>query len=436
MKPDLLATLVADALVAPLPAVTAREIPSPAHPHKASAFIGMRRSGKTFALFDQAARLLAAGLPRHRLLYLDLEDDRFEGATLEDLGRVPDIWAARHPDILGAERWLLLDEVQVVDGWERFVRRLLDAGGWQVLVSGSSARLLSSEIATSLRGRAWSTEVLPFSFREALAHRGLAVPAPWPPAAADRAVLRNAFDAWLVAGGFPEAQGLDPATRGRLLHGYVDVVLFRDVVERHQVTNVAVLRGLVRRLLAAPAGRFSVHRLYNDLRSQGFAVGKDTLYAMMGYLESAFLVFTVPMHADSERVRASNPHTVYLVDPGLARSPGIQGVGQGHLLENAVYLELRRRGWSLSWVRTASGREVDLLATAPGRDPLLVQVCAWMNDPDTRRREIAGLVEAMEELGTRDALVITLEEEGEVREGGHVIPIRAAMGWFVEGGGG
>lgn len=136
-----------------------------------------------------------------------------------------------------------LDEIQVVPGWERFVRRVLDTEKAEVAVSGSSARMLSREIHTSLRGRGMATIIRPFSFREFLRHRGeepATEPSRW--TAAERSLLENRFRVFLVEGGFPEAQGLPAVTRIELLQGYVDTVLFRDVVERHGVSQVVALR--------------------------------------------------------------------------------------------------------------------------------------------------------------------------------------------------
>ena len=170
-----------------------------------------------------------------------------------------------------------LDEIQLVPGWERFVRRLLDKGKVKVTVTGSSAALLSREIATALRGRAWEVPIFPFSFSEALSHRGLQVPPdPGFLRAAERGKIERTFLEWLTAGGFPEAQGLDERDRRQLLRDYVDVAILRDVVERHKVSNVTALRWLVRHLLGNAASSFSVEKFHHSLRSQGVAVSRDT----------------------------------------------------------------------------------------------------------------------------------------------------------------
>jgi predicted AAA+ superfamily ATPase len=193
---------------------------------------------------------------------------------------------------------LYLDEVNVVPGWEGLVRRLIDNGGVEIFVSGSSAKLLSREVATSLRGRAMEVLVHPFSFRESLRHAGeepTGAATRLRPAA--RAVLDRGLRRYLSEGGFPEAQGASAADRAALLNGYVDIVVLRDVIDRHRVSNPLALRWVQRQLLANPGGPFSVKKHYDALRSQGVAVGKDTLHAYLAHLEDAFLVQTVAMHS-------------------------------------------------------------------------------------------------------------------------------------------
>ena len=200
---------------------------------------------------------------------------------------------------------------------------------------------------------------------------------------------------YLTAGGFPEAQGLALRDRLDLLRGYVDTALFRDVVERHAVSNPVALRWMVRHLLGNAAGTFSVQRFYGDLRSQGIPVAKDTLHAYFGHLEDAFLIRTLPIAADSERRRMVNPRKVYPVDPGLI--PVFDRAGranEGHALETVVALELERRGAEAAYVRTREGFEVDFLARFPDGGEQLIQVCADLDAAGTRDREIRGLLAA------------------------------------------
>lgn len=411
--------VVAEHEASALPEVTARESALPCLPGKVDTLIGMRRSGKTWRVLQHLRDLERSGVPRSHTLYVNLEDERLRGADTAFLGALIDAAFRRDPTAASGDFWLMLDEPQTIPGWESFVRRMLDSRAARVIVTGSSAKLLSREVATSLRGRSLSTEILPFSFREALLHAKVPIPARWPPAARARAELERALLRYLAVGGFPEVQALDPALRRRVLQEYVDVTLFRDVVERHRATNVVALRRLVSHLLRSPATKLSVHKLYNDMRSQGVAVAKDALHEYLAHLEDAFFVFSVPVDSTSDRRRAVNPRKVYLVDPGLCQVAVFDAPDamRGRLLENAVYLELRRRGATVTYQVSKSGKEVDFVVRRPGSRVELVQVCSDPENPETLRRELAGLEDSCPLYPGAKLTVVTLSEQGEFTVG-------------------
>lgn len=409
---DLLRSKLAESLAAETPELTRRDIRLPEVPGKAFAAIGVRRGGKTSFLMQCRADRLAQGRAREGQLLLSLEDERLTGLTAADLRWLLEEQARQFPDLRQESPFsLYLDEVQGVPGWEGLVRRLMDAGGVELFVSGSSAKLLSREVATSLRGRAMEVLVHPFSFREALRHRGVEPEAPverLPPA--DRAALDQRLRRYLTEGGFPEAQGTAPRDRAALLGGYVDVVVLRDVIERHGVTNPLALRWLQRQLLANPGGPFSVKKHYDTLRSQGVSVGKDTLHSYLAYLEDAFLVRTVALHSASERQRMVNPRKAYPVDPGLIALFERSGrTHHGRALETAVLIELERRGFGVSYVHTKEGFEVDFLAHRAGEKPRLIQVCLESEGDETWDRELRALEAGAREHPSAWPTLVTLD---------------------------
>jgi uncharacterized protein len=430
---EVIAALIADFQERELPRVTPRTLALPGLPGKADVVVGMRRSGKTWFLYQQIAERLAGGVGRERLLYLNFEDERLLPLAASDLSRIPEAFYRRFPSSRDQPCWFSFDEIQNVPGWETFVRRLLDSEKVSLVLTGSSARLLSREIATSLRGRSLSTEILPFSFAESLRHGGVELPTRWPPGARLRSLLENRFSRYLETGGFPEVQTISADLRIRVLQEYIDVVIFRDVVERQRVDNLPALRALERQLLASPAGRFSISKLFNDLKSQGMKVGKDTLHEYLAHLEDSFLLFTVAVASPSARVRQVHPRKCYPVDPALAAAVSFRSARDlGHLLETAVFLELRRRGKSVGYVATRSGYEVDFLAEDLQGGRELVQVSADLDDPATRRRELRALEEGLEETGCDRATVVTLREDGGAEVGGRPVRIVPAWRWLLE----
>jgi len=418
---------------APPTAFTLRDARLPAVPGKAHAIIGMRRAGKTTFLNQLLAERRSA-LPPERAIYLSFDDDRLAGIRVDQLGSLLEEFYRRHPSLRARETVLwLLDEVQLVPGWDRFVRRVMDSEKAEIVVSGSSARMLSREVHTSLRGRGMETVIRPFSFREFLRHRG-EEPAKaarrW--TAAERSLVEKRFREFLVEGGFPEAQGLAAGLRIKLLQGYVDTVLFRDVVERFGVSQVAALRWIVRQCLRNPAGSFSVHRLAHDLKSQGHGVARDAVHAMLGHLVDAFLLSEVPLATDSERKRNSNPRKIYPADPGLI--PAFDASGRanlGHALETAALNELERRGAEAGYVKTGDGLEVDFLARYPTGGEALIQVCADVSSSDTLSRELRALATAAREhpRATRRLLVLDRDALTQVESPG--VEVQAAYEWLL-----
>jgi hypothetical protein len=432
---DLLRLKLDESLAAPIPRLTPRDIHVPKIGGKALAVIGVRRGGKTSFLQGRMAERVADGLPRESQLLLSLEDERLVGMTATDLGWLLEEHARRMPGMRQSGTLsVYLDEVQLVPGWETLVRRLMDEGGTGLFVSGSSAKLLSREVATSLRGRAMEVLVHPFSFREALRHAGQEPTTPWERLSpAERTALDALLRRYLEEGGFPEAQQTDRRDRLALLKGYVDVMVLRDVIERHNVSNTQALRWLQRHLLATPGGNFSMKKLYDSLRSQGVAVSKDTSYEYLDHLQDAFLVRTVSMHSRSERQRMANPRKAYPIDPGLI--PLYARAGREHdgrALETAVLLELERRGYAADWVRTKGGWEVDYFAERTGDPPLLIQVSLDTAEDRTWEREVRALEDAARAHPEAEAVLITLDPAPPTRELPEGLRWRPASQWLLD----
>ncbi len=403
---------VADALAASIPPYTPRDVHLPSIKGKARVVIGMRRSGKTTFLWQCLSERLAAGMPREALLYFSFEDERLGDVKTSDLQWIIEEYFTLHPERRDRKPvTLFLDEIQVAPGWEKFTRRLMDTEQTDLFLSGSSARLLSREVATSMRGRGIEVLVHPFSFREFLRHRSAEPKTAWNGLAkAERSTIEKHFRDYLVEGGFPETQGLPSRDRTTLLRTYVDISTLRDVIERHGVTNPAALRWMQRHLLGNPASSFSVQKFYDSLKSQGMPVGKNTLHEYLAHLEDAFLIRTVSLHTASERQRMVNPRKAYPIDPGLI--PLYERTGRpnlGRALETVVLLELERRGYETGYLRTAQGHEVDFFTAGPQNEQYLIQVCAEVDDPGTWEREVRALLTAAAEYPEALPILLTFD---------------------------
>jgi predicted AAA+ superfamily ATPase len=417
-----------------LEGLTPRDVRLPAIRNKVHTVLGMRRVGKTTFL-RQVQQAEQQALAPERAVYLSFDDDRLADLPLSQLDALLEEYYRSFPQFRGrAVVWWFFDEIQVVAGWVRFVRRLMDSEKVAVVVSGSSARLLSREVHTSLRGRGFETILRPFSFREFLRHRHEepAKPASHLPPA-ERSLIERRQREFLEVGGFPEAQNLDLRLRTQLLQSYVDTLLLRDVVERYQVSQVAALRWIARGCLRNPAAPLSAHALYRDLKAQGHAVSKDTVHALLGHLVDAFLLTLVPLATDSERRRNTNPRKVYPVDPGLIRAFDTSGrANVGRALETAVLNALASQGAEVAYVKTDEGFEVDFFARIPGEPERLIQVCADPTPPETLERELRALAAAARTYPRAERILIVLTRDQAARLSAEDIRVCTAWEWFLE----
>lgn len=415
---EIIAQKIRDAQGQPLVALTRRDVYVPLVPGRAVAVLGMRRAGKTSFLWQILADRARAGTPRAGLLYFNFDDERLAGMTLPHLSVLAEEYFRQRPEWRGAQRALwLLDEIQLVPEWERFTRRILDTENVEMFISGSSARLLSREIHTSMRGRTVEAMVHPFSFREYLRHHHREPELPANQLVmATRSALQNDLLGYLRNGGFPEVQHATARARSELLRHHVDVTLLRDVIERHNVTSPNSLRWMTRQLLGNPAGTFSVHKFHQDLKAQGVAVGKETLHDYLSHLEDAFLIHTIPLATTSERRRQVNPRKTFPVDPGLIPVFDRSGKANlGHALETAVLLVLLRRGADVGYVKTSDGFEVDFLARYHDGSQQLIQVCAEIESAGTLEREYRALASAAREHRRATRHLVTLTPEAVTR---------------------
>jgi hypothetical protein len=424
-------TALAPAMIATL---TRRDAVLPDLPNKAHAVTGMRRAGKTSFLRQLVAERQSTG-SAERAVYISFDDDRLADIKADQLSALLEGYYRRFPNLRRHQTvsWFL-DEIQLVPGWERFVRRVLDTERVELVVSGSSARMLSREVHTSLRGRGFETIIRPFSFREFLRHRDeepVGEPQRW--TADQRSLIEKRFGEYLQTGGFPEAQGLGVGLRTELLQSYVDTVLFRDVVERYAVSQVSALRWIVRHCLRNPAASMSVHRLFQDLKAQGHAVAKDSVHALLAHLIDSYLISTVSLHTASERQRNSNPRKVYPADPGLIHAFDASGrTNLGHALETAVFNELQRRSADVGYVKTVDGLEVDFYVHYRGGGHALLQVCAGPSDEQTHEREIRALDAAIKEYPKTPAMLLVLTQEQAVALATNSFRTLPAYEWMLE----
>lgn len=392
---------------------------------KADVVIGMRRSGKTWFCYQKIKELMASGIKKEEIIYLNFEDDRLLEFNVDHFQEILDVYFGKYPEHRNARCYFFFDEIQRIDQWEMFIRRLLDTENIQIFITGSSSKLLGSEIATSLRGRSLAIEIFPFSFEEFLKFYGLFSERPKTFGLNTTSILRKAAKNYLEVGGFPEVQKLDSNLRVEVLQGYIDSVLLKDIVERHKVSNVLVLKYLVRHIMNSSGGQFSVNKFFNTMKSMSIKCTKNSLYEYLDHLTDAFLFYKVPIHSRSEKSRLINPPKIYTIDTGLLNAMTFRNsYNNGQLLETMVFMHLRRGGYDVEYVNTKDGREVDFFARHRiSGETKLIQVCWEMSDKKTFEREFRGLKSAIDELSHAIGTIVTWDDETVIENKIKVMPI-------------
>jgi predicted AAA+ superfamily ATPase len=399
---------------------------------KAAVVIGVRRSGKSTYLFQRMERLAESGVPRQNILYLNFFDDRLHNLTADNLGLIAEAYYSIYPEKKNAEKvYCFFDEIQAVPGWEPFIDRIMRTEKCEVLLTGSSARMLSKEIATQMRGRALSWEMFPFSFREFLDYKGVECDAPL--STKKQFMVRKTFEDYWKTGGFPEVAGLPRSLRIKTHQEYFSTLLFRDLVERHDVSHPRAVSDLAHRLMDNAASLYSVNGLYGYLKSLGHKAPKPAVSDYLEWFEDALFLFSVRIFDAKATRREGNPKKIYCVDHAMVSSvsSGIL-INSGQLLENLVFAALRRLHPEIYYYKTRTGREVDFIVPARGLPGMLVQVCESMAEPKTRKREITALAEAMTEQGLPTGIIVTRNEEERIEVESGMIKAVPAWRFLLE----
>jgi len=395
---------------------------------RATTLIGPRRAGKTFYFFQLIQKLLSKGVNKNRILYINLEELKLEGATVKDLLNCIEIYYEMFPENKNETIWLFLDEIQNVEDWERFVRTMLDREKIKVFITGSSSKILSKEIATQLRGRSITYNIYPFSFREYLRAKNIQYSKYL--SSSDIARISNALDEYLHAGGYPEAV-LYPRERDKILRDIVDVTIYRDIIERWNIRNIKVLRLLIKALINSK--EFSVNKFYRYLQTLGIKIGKNTIYDYLEYLQDALFIFLLRRYSPSYRLQKQTIPKVYVIDNGILTSYGVKD--KTRLIENLVFLELiRRKSYGLLdgelYYYKTNSYEVDFLVkTSNGIE--LIQVAYDVSDFNTKNREIRALVKASDQLNTNKLMIINWDYDGIESHSGKEIKFIKLWKWLL-----
>lgn len=387
---------------------------------------GIRRCGKSSLLGLTINRLLEKGIPRERILYVGFDDERFLSMGAEYFDELLQAYREMYPDIPLKDVYMFFDEIQLIKGWELFVLRVFKNYCKHIFVTGSTAKMLSAEMASALRG--WPDEYreYPLSFEEYLAFKGIKTNRY---SEEGRAKLTVAFRAFCEEGGFPEIVLQRSNTeKVKILQSYFNTMLFRDLLEHYHIgASPSVVRYFLKRVMNNLTKPTSVNNIYNDLKSQGLRVSKDSLYLWLDYACNIFMFRKVEKYDRSMVKQRSAPAKYYVADIALRNAVLLpESEDAGKALENIVYQNLERSlGEEDAIFYLNESKECDFVVQRGDCIAELIQVC-WTLDDDNIEREVGGLLAAASATGCKKCRIVTFSQCNTIERDGitvEVLPI-------------
>lgn len=411
--------------------VIERDVELPVNRKKIITIPGVRRCGKSTLMEIAINNLVKEGVSRERILWLGFDDERLRNMTSEELDEVIVAYMEMFPDIPIKDVYMFFAEIQLIKDWEYFVLRLYKTYCKNIYVCGSNATMLSTELCSALRGYPLEYETYPLSFNEYCRFKKIGTNAFLEQ---DKARLRVAFEEYNRGSAFPEIVLTSSRSEQlKLLHGYFDTMLLKDLAEHYKISNTGVVRYFVKRIMANLTKPTSINGIYNDIKSQGLKVGKDDLYLWADYVCAIFMFVRIPKYERSLVKEQNSLSKYYCIDNGLRAAVLVpQSDDDGKNLENTVFMHLNREKLPSDRIFYYQGkRECDFVVQQGEQVTKLVQVCWDMSDANTREREIGGLLDAAAMTGCKRLLIITRDVEEVVVENGYRIEILPAWKWLL-----
>ena len=393
--------------------------------------VGVRRCGKSSRMQLTINTLVEKGLSPEAVLWVGFDDERLAEMTVSDLDEVLEAYRELYPTQDLKDVYMFFDEIQLVDNWELFVMRVFKSYCKNIFVSGSNAKMLSQEIATTLRGWSIEEKTYPLSFKEYCQFTGIKT---HHLTEQETTILRLKWDEYCMESAFPEIVLTElKSLRDKKLQSYFDAMLFRDLVERHNISNTGVLRYFIKRLMNNLTKPTSINAIYNDIKSQGFKISKDDLYLWADYVCECFMFLRISKYTPSLIEEQQSLRKYYFIDNGLRQAVLLpQSDDNGKLLENAVLLHLNRRLQPFDKITYYSGtKECDFVIQHEQQVKALYQVCWDMQDTITRQREIDGIIEASKITLCDNLFIITHDKEDIIIQDGKTINILPAWKWML-----
>ena len=375
---------------------------------------GIRRCGKSVLMQQIRDRLV------EKDFFFNFDDERLANFKLDDFQKLQECFV----ELFGEQHTYYFDEIQNIEGWERFVRRLYNAGN-KIVITGSNARMLSRELGTHLTGRYIQVEIYPFSFQEYLAMNEIPVNAKTLYTTTGRATMVKSFVKYMECGGFPKF--LQDGSVSYLTSLY-ESIIYRDILTRNGLTNEKEMLELMFYLASNATKRVT----YSSL---GKVVGiqhPDTIKNYLEYIQQTYLISQLFRYDPSVKKQMMSPKKIYFVDNAIIKRIGFNATeNNGVFLENLVFIELKRRGWDVYYY--ADKKECDFIVRKGLHISDAYQVTLKMDSPQTREREIAGVREAMQAYSLSKGYILTFEGKETINyDDGSIVEVVPVWEWILQ----
>lgn len=387
--------------------------------------VGLRRAGKSYLLYQDIQTLIAQKQATSEdILYINFEDERLSGIKAEELGIILDSYAELYPE---KKPFVYLDEIQNIIGWEKFARRLADSQ-YRVMITGSNAKMLGKEIATTLGGRYIPREIFPFSFEEYLSYHQVELDRNWEFSQKKKGQISKLFDAYFYEGGI--AESFEQPDKREYLNALYQKILIGDIVERNSIRSPRVFRFIAKKLADSVMQPTSLNRLQHMVKSTGDTISLPALKDYLEYMQEAYLFFPIPNLA-SPMTEQATIQKRYVADNGILNLFLFQG--ETKLLENIIAIELNRR-YRNTFEETFLyyyNRNCEIDFCIPS-ERIAIQVSYNLNDDATYEREIGGMKKFLKAFPDYQGYVITRDEEKEITISDKTIQVIPVWKWLLK----
>lgn len=411
--------------------VIERDLRLPINRKKIITVPGVRRCGKSTMMGIAINNLVHEGVPKENILWLGFDDERLINMSSDELDNVIIAYMEMFPNIQIKDVYMFFDEIQLIKDWEYFVLRVYKSYCKNIYVCGSNATMLSTELVSALRGYPLEYEIYPLSFNEYCRFKGISTDSYLEQ---DKARLKTAFEDFIHASAFPEVVlATSKSEQLKLLHGYFDTMILRDLTEHYRISNTSVVRYLIKRIMDNLTKPTSINAIYNDIKSQGLKVSKDDLYLWADYACRIFMFIRIPKYSCSVGKERKSLDKYYCIDNGLRAAVLMpQSNDHGKYLENTILLQLKRNLLPSDKISYYQGHtECDFVLQREDRVVQLIQVTWSITDAETREREIKGLLEASSATDCDNLLILTHDEEGILTKDGKQILVVPTWKWLL-----